>query len=96
MNEIAQFRDAGNRPAENVEQIQGQNCMKMGENRKDPNDPKNAGTQDHDDGGHHAAAQTSGCGDGAVHERGKGVGAAHHPQPRQARFHHLRVLGEKG
>ena len=77
-NEIAQFRDAGYRPAKNVEQIQGQDRMEMGENRKHPNDPENARAQDHNDGGHHAAAQAPGGGDGAVHERGKGVGTSHH------------------
>ena len=50
----------------------------MSENRKHPNDPEYARAQDHNDGGHHAAAQAPGGGDGAVHERGKGAGTSHH------------------
>ena len=43
VNEIDQLRNTGNRPAEYIEQIQGQDRMKMGKNRKDPNYPKDAG-----------------------------------------------------
>ena len=35
-------------------------------------------------------------GRGAIHKRGKGVGAAHDPQPRQARLHHLRIPCKEG
>ena len=51
----------------------------MGKNCEHPDDPEHAGAQDHNDRGHRAAAQAPGCSDGAVHKRGKGVGAAHDP-----------------
>lgn len=68
----------------------------MGKNCEHPDDPEHAGAQDYNDRGHRAAAQAPGCGDGAVHKRGKGVGAAHDPQPRQARLHHLRIPCKEG
>ena len=95
MEEIDQFRDAGDGPAENIQQVQGKNGVEVREYGVHPNDPENAGTQDDDHRGGQAAAQTAGSGDGAVHQRGEGVGAAHDLQARQARFHHLRLFGKQ-
>ena len=56
----------------------------MGKDGVHPDHPEHAGTQHHDDGGHHRLAQPAGGGDGAVHKGRDAVGKGHHSHPLHA------------
>ena len=93
--EVDDFCHSGNRPGEDVQQIQGQDRVEIREHRVHPNDTEHAGTKDHDDGRHHALAQATGTCNGAVHKGAESVGETHHPKANHAGIHDRFIRGEE-
>lgn len=55
--------------------------MEVGEDRVDPDDSENAGTENHDDCRHKGFSKSARSGDGIVHEGGNAIGKRHNGKP---------------
>ena len=93
-DEIENLRCCGDRPGENVEQVQRRNGMEVRKDRINPDHAEHARAHDHDDSWHKAAANAAAGGDGTVHEGADAVGKAHDPHPLHACGDDVRIIRE--
>lgn len=68
----------------------------MRENRVHPHHAEYAGAHDHHDRRHNSLSDSTGGGDGAVHERGDGVTPAHYAESLHACLDYRRIIREQG
>lgn len=83
-------------PGAGVQKIQRFQRAEPGKDRKDPYDPQNYGTTDHNKGGNDTLADTPGGGSGIVHKSGQTIGKSHNRQADRAVIQYFRICIEHG
>ena len=84
--EINNFSYCSNCPGEDIEQVQGRNGFKVGEDGINPDHTEDAGTHNYDKGGNNGFAKSTGGGDGTIHKGRERIGYAHNFEAVHAKF----------
>ena len=92
--EINNFSRCSNGPGEDIEQVQGRNGFKVGEDGIDPDHTEDAGSHDDDKGGNNRLAKSTGGGDGTIHKSRERIGYAHNFKAVHAKLDY-RGIGSK-
>ena len=66
--EINNFSRRSNGPGEDIEQVQGRNGFKVGEDGINPDHTEDAGAHNYDKGGNNGLAKSTGGGNGTIHK----------------------------
>ena len=89
--EINDFSRSSNGPGEDIEQVQGRNGFKVGEDGINPDHTEDAGAHNYDKGGNNGLAKSTGGGDGTIHKGGECIGYAHNFKAVHAKLDYRRI-----
>lgn len=89
--EINNFSRCSNDPGEDIEQVQGRNGFKVGEDGINPDHTEDAGAHNYDKGGNNGLAKSTGGGDGTIHKGRECIGYTHNFKAVHAKFDYRRI-----